>query len=144
MNRSVPVDTILPHVHYPDVSEAVSWLARVFGFTEHFRYGEPLSGAQICLGKAYVMVHLADGQPTPAQLGFGTQFLTIFVDDVDSHFARSKAAGAKIVEDLHETVYGERQYGAEDLAGHRWLFSQHSRDVNPEEWGAQMMTPRAE
>jgi hypothetical protein len=40
------------------------------------------------------------------------------------------------VEDLHETVYGERQYGAEDLDGHHWLFSRHARDVSPEEWGA--------
>ncbi len=44
--------------------------------------------------------------------------------------------GAKIVEDLHETTYGERQYGAEDLDGHRWLFSRHVRDVAPNEWGA--------
>ncbi len=35
-----------------------------------------------------------------------------------------------------KTVYGERQYGLEDLDGHRWLFSQHARDVDPKEWGA--------
>jgi uncharacterized glyoxalase superfamily protein PhnB len=29
----------------------------------------------------------------------------------------------------HETVYGERQYGAEDLEGHHWLFSRHARDA---------------
>jgi len=32
-----------------------------------------------------------------------------------------------IVEDIHETVYGERQYAIEDLEGHHWIFSQHSR-----------------
>ena len=31
--------------------------------------------------------------------------------------------------------YGERQYETEDLAGHRWTFSQTLRDVAPEEWG---------
>jgi hypothetical protein len=31
--------------------------------------------------------------------------------------------------------YGERQYQAEDLAGHRWTFSETLRDVAPEEWG---------
>lgn len=30
--------------------------------------------------------------------------------------------------------YGDRQYGAEDLAGHRWDFSEIA-DVTPEEWG---------
>ena len=47
-----------------------------------------------------------------------------------------RTSKVKIVEDLHETVYGERQYGAEDLEGDRWLFSRHARDVSPDEWGA--------
>ena len=40
------------------------------------------------------------------------------------------------MEDLHETMYAERQYGARDLDGHHWLFSAHVRDVGPAEWGA--------
>jgi len=42
----------------------------------------------------------------------------------------------RVGEELHEAIYGERQYGVEDLDGHRWLFSQHARDVGPEAWGA--------
>jgi hypothetical protein len=41
-----------------------------------------------------------------------------------------------MVEDLHETVYGELQYAAWDLDGHHWLFSRHAKDLSPEEWGA--------
>jgi uncharacterized glyoxalase superfamily protein PhnB len=58
--------------------------------------------------------------------------------DVDAHYAKAVAEGAKIVEELQETVYGERQYGAEDLEGHKWLFSQHAKDVDPAEWGAKV------
>jgi uncharacterized glyoxalase superfamily protein PhnB len=138
-NRSVPTDTLLPHIVYQNVAEAIEWLAKTFGFTEHYRYGEPLSGAQMYLGDAWIMVTSARAwSASPAQLGHGTQMLTVFVDDVDAHFQRSKSAGAKIVEDLNETVYGERQYGVEDLDGHRWLFSRHARDVSPEEWGAKI------
>ena len=138
-NRSVPVDTVLPHVAYRDVTEAVAWLSRIFGFQEHYRYGEPVSGAQIRLGNAWIMIKKArEGSASPAQLGYGTQSLTVFVDDVDAHFRAAKAAGAKIVEELHETVYGERQYGVVDLDGHHWLFSQHARDLSPEEWGAKV------
>lgn len=138
-NRSVPADIVLPHIIYRNLPEALAWLRRAFGFVEHYRYGDPgdsMSGAQIYLGKAYVMVRRAEGRAVPAQLGYGTQTLTIFVDDVDAHYARAKAAGAKIVEDLHETIYGEWQYGVEDLDGHHWLFSRHARDVNPADWGA--------
>ena len=139
-NRSVPTDTVLPHIVYRNVADAIVWLTRTFGFTEHYRYGEPggpVSGAQMYLGGAWIMVTSARAwSASPAQLGYATQMLTVFVDDVDEHFERSKLAGAKIVEDLNETVYGERQYGVEDLDGHRWLFSRHARDVSPEEWGA--------
>ncbi len=73
---------------------------------------------------------------SPAELGFGTQSLTIFVENVEAHFAQAKAAGATIVEELHETVYGELQYGVEDPEGHHWLFSRHAHDVDPAAWGA--------
>ena len=145
-NRSVPTDTVLPHIVYQNVPDALTWLTRTFGFTEHYRYGEPVSGAQMYLGDVWIMVESARAdRASPTQLGYGTQSLTVFVDDVDAHFERSKLEGAKIVEDLHETIYGERQYGVVDLNGHHWLFSRHARDVSPEEWGAQMAAiPRAE
>ncbi len=139
-NRSVPTDTVLPHIIYQDVAEALAWLTTTFGFTEHYRYGEPggpVQGAQMRLGDAWIMLESARaGGESPAQLGHRTQYLTVFVDDVDAHFDKARSAGAKIVEDLNETAYGERQYGVEDLEGHRWLFSQHAREVSPDEWGA--------
>jgi uncharacterized glyoxalase superfamily protein PhnB len=112
-NRSVPTDTLLPHFVYPDVAEAAGWLTKAFGFTEHYRYGEP-SGAQMHLGDAWVMLKRArPGNATPAQLGYGTQSLTVFLEDMDAHFQRAKSAGVQILEDLHETVYGELQYATE-------------------------------
>jgi uncharacterized glyoxalase superfamily protein PhnB len=136
-NRSVPVDTVLPHVVYQNLPEAVAWLNRAFGFEEYYRYGDPPAGGQIRAGKAVIQVRQARGpEQSPALLGYGTQSLTIFLDDVDGHYARAKAAGAKILEEPHETVYGEYQYAAEDLDGHHWLFSRHARDCSPEEWGA--------
>jgi uncharacterized glyoxalase superfamily protein PhnB len=142
-NRSVPADTVLPHITYRDIAQASAWLTATLGFTEHYRYGPPdaPSGAQMYLGDAWVMLDAADpGQKTPAELGYGTQSLTVFVADVDAHYNRAKAAGATIVESLHETIYGERQYGARDLDGHHWLFSTHARDVSPADWGATITT----
>lgn len=137
MNRSVPVDTVLPQITYADVDEASRWLSEVFGFTEHFRYGDPdaPAGAQMHLGKAWIMLHKAD-EGAPANDTQHTHTLTVFVDDVDAHCARARAVGVQITEELNETTYGEYQYGAADLAGHRWLFARHARDLHPEEWGA--------
>ena len=137
-NRSVPANILLPHLYYQNLDEAINWLSGVFGFEEHYRYGEPVQGAQMNLGDAWIMVGgvRSGDRGSPSQIGAGTQSLTIFLDDVDAHFARSKLAGAMIVEELHETPYGERQYGVKDLEGHHWLFAKHVRDVSPDEWGA--------
>jgi uncharacterized glyoxalase superfamily protein PhnB len=143
-NRSVPADVLLPHIVYQNLPEAIAWLTRVFGFTEHYRYGEPVSGAQMLLGRACIMVRQGKpGQTSPSKLGYGTQSLTVFVEDVDDQFRRVKTAGAKIVEQLHETEYGERQFGVEDLDGHHWLFSRHAKDVSPAEWGARIAGKKA-
>ena len=136
-NRSVPTDTVLPHIEYRSLKEAVVWLSKAFGFVEHYRYGNPVSGAQMSAGNAWIMVRQARREDaTPKELGFGTHSLTVFIEDIEAHFQRAKSAGATIVEDLHETEYGELQYGAEDVDGHHWLFSRHARDVSPEQWGA--------
>jgi uncharacterized glyoxalase superfamily protein PhnB len=135
-NRSVPSNSVVPHLVYRSVPAACEWLTRAFGFSEHFRYGDPVSGVQIRLGESVVMLTgPRDGRESPATVGFNTQMLTIIVDDVDAHYERAKKHGAIIWEDLNETVYGERQYGVMDLEGHRWIFSQHVRDLDPEEWG---------
>ncbi len=61
-NRSVPTDTVLPRILYRDVAEATAWLTRVFGFREHYHHGNdagPISGAQMHLGDAWVMLKRA-------------------------------------------------------------------------------------
>jgi len=139
-NRCVPADVVLPHITYQNVADALGWLTKAFGFIEHYHYGERggrVQGAQMHLDDAWIMLNSArPGRASPAQVGCQTQSLTVFVEDVDAHFERAKSAGARIVEELHETEYGERQYGAEDIEGHHWLFSRHARDVSPDEWGA--------
>jgi uncharacterized glyoxalase superfamily protein PhnB len=136
-NRSVPTGTLLPHIVYRSVTDACKWLTRVFGFREYYRYGDPVSGIQMRLADAHLMLTgPRTGTESPAILGYGTQMLTIIVEDVDAHYDKTRLEGAKILEELHETIYGELQYGVEDLDGHRWVFSRHARDISPSDWGA--------
>jgi uncharacterized glyoxalase superfamily protein PhnB len=46
----------------------------------------------------------------------------IYLDDVDAHHARARAAGAEIVEAPNDRPYG-RTYTARDLDGHPWFFT---------------------
>jgi predicted enzyme related to lactoylglutathione lyase len=98
-NRSVPPDTILPHVEYQDLAAAIAWRSKTFGFIEHNRYGDPIRGAQLHIGNAWIMVNQADpGTSSPAKLGYGTQSLTVFwVDNIDATLAQVAAHGGQIV-----------------------------------------------
>lgn len=65
-NRSVPVDTVLPHVTYQNLAEAIEWLTRVFGFKEYYRYGNGPSGGPMWAGIATIQVRQAeDGEKSP-------------------------------------------------------------------------------
>ncbi len=141
-NRSVPTDSVLPHLVYRDLTKAIEWLSKAFGYVEHYRYGDPIAGSQGKLANACIMLTASRGDHrSPIETGHASQSLTIFVEDVESHCLWAKTAGAEIVEEPHETVYGEFQYAAKDLEGHLWLFSRHARDLSPETWGATVVHP---
>ena len=51
------------------------------------------------------------------------------VADVDAHYQRAVAAGARIAKGLPDHLRGDRAYEALDLEGHRWRFRQQLREV---------------
>lgn len=129
---------ITPYLLYEDVAAALEWLTRAFGFEEYGeRFTTPegkVTHAAMKLGDGVVMM----GCPGPAyrnpkRLGQATQHLYVYVEDVDAHFERARAAGAGILQEPKDQFYGDRTYGASDPEGHSWYFSQHVRDVSPEE-----------
>jgi len=61
--------------------------------------------------------------------------------DLRAHCERSRREGARIVMESTDFEYGERQYTAEDLAGHQWTFSETLADVAPEAWGGRPVAP---
>ena len=63
--------------------------------------------------------------------------MLVRVQDARAHCDHARAAGARILMEPTDFEYGERQYHAEDLAGHHWTFSQTLADVAPEAWGGE-------
>ena len=55
-----------------------------------------------------------------------------YVDDVDAHYERARAAGATIAAAPRDEDHGERSYRAVDPEGHRWIFATSVRDLDPE------------
>ena len=135
-NRSIPAATVVPVLTYPDVREAVAWLSAAFGFTERVRIGEH-HRAQLRVGDGAVIVADVRGDRRPPRAGEATHSVLVRIDDAGAHCERARAHGARILMEPTDFEYGERQYGAEDLAGHQWTFSQTLADVAPEEWGGE-------
>jgi len=138
-NRSIPSSTVIPVLIYPDVRAAVAWLGAAFGFAERVRIGEA-HRAQLAFGDGAVIVGDTHGDRRPPRPDEVTHSVTVRVDDVRAHCARAREHGARIVMEPTDFEYGERQYTAEDLAGHQWTFSETLADVAPEEWGGQTVS----
>jgi uncharacterized glyoxalase superfamily protein PhnB len=80
-----------------------------------------------------VVVGDVRGERRPPRPGGVTHSVMVCVNDANAHCERAKAHGARIVMEPTDFEYGERQYTAEDPAGHQWTFSQTLADVAPEE-----------
>lgn len=145
-NRSIPAATVIPVLVYEDVPEAVEWLCDTFGFTERLRIGD--HRVQLCIGEGAVVVterrvgRVHDSSDAvvlrPPRRGEVSHVVMVRIEDVDSHYQYARQRGARIIDPPTDHPYGERQYAAEDLAGHRWTFSQSIADVAPEEWGGEL------
>ncbi len=133
-NRSIPAATVVPVLIYPDVREAVNWLGAAFGFAERVRIGED-HRAQLSFGEGAVIAADVRGDRRPPRPGEATHSVLVRVEDARAHCERARANGARILMEPTDFEYGERQYHAEDHAGHQWTFSETLADVAPEEWG---------
>jgi uncharacterized glyoxalase superfamily protein PhnB len=140
-NRSIPSATVIPVLIYPDVREAVTWLDTAFGFRERVRIGEN-HRAQLSFGDGAVIVADARDERRPPRPGEVTHSLVVRVKGLDAHCERARINGARIVMEPTDFEYGERQYTAEDPAGHRWTFSETLDDVAPEAWGGVLVAPK--
>jgi uncharacterized glyoxalase superfamily protein PhnB len=127
LNRSVPPCEVIPVLYYPDPGAASEWLIKAFGFTvrliiANHRVQMRVGGGCITIG---------EGEATPNR----SCAVQVRVEDAIGHCERARRAGARILTEPVDHVYGVRQYNAEDFFGHRWDFTQTIADVEPESWG---------
>ena len=140
-NRSIPSATVIPVLINPDVPAAVAWLTEAFGFVERVRIGDD-HRSQMCIGdNGAVIVADVRRERQPPQAGIVTHEIKVRVADVDAQLEQARSHGARVLQEPTDYEYGERECTVEDLAGHRWQFTQTMRDVAPEAWGGQTVNP---
>ncbi len=138
MQSGYPV--VIPMIAYEDGVTAIDWLNKAFGFRERKEARQlstdgTLSHAEMEAGDGLIML----ATPTPdyesprhhretceqarkwSLVPWIIDGVLVYVDDLDAHFERAKAAGATILSPIAEDPPG-RRYRVEDLEGHRWFF----------------------
>lgn len=118
---------ISPYLNYEDTGAMMAWLTRAFGLVErHAQRGADgkVNHAEMALQDGVVMMGSPGGSfRNPRHLGQVTRSLCVYIDDLDAHCARARAAGAEIIEEPADQPYGDRRYGARDPEGHHWYFA---------------------
>src|SRR5574341_2669581 len=126
---------VIPAMRYHDAPAAIEWLCKAFGFEKQLVVpGEngTIAHAQLAFGNGMIMLGTASDDEfgklvkPPSDLhGVTTQSPYVIVKDVDLHYRRAVAAGAKIVLDIEDKGYGGRGYTCQDPEGHVWSFGSY-------------------
>ena len=122
-------ERVIPVLTYQDIAAAHDFLVRAFGFVSGGIHRNPEGQAvhgEVRVGDAAIWLHRVTAEhqlESPLAIDVANSGLVVHVDDVDAHYERARAAGARIDSDPVDQPYGQREYGARDLEGHRWWFA---------------------
>lgn len=132
-------------LYYRDAPDMIDWLCQAFGFEVRLKVeGDAgrIEHSELTFGSdGMVMVgsekagagrRFDTDMLSPLSVKANTQGLMLYVDDVDAHCARARAAGARIVAEPELHDYGDdhwadKSYGCIDPEGHLWWVSQRVR-----------------
>lgn len=122
-----PAQRLYPFLNVDDVRAYVDFLVAAFGFTERLFHVDPDDAehqhAEAALGDAVVMIGHASpkwGTMSPRTLERLPTSVYVYVEDVDAHCRRARAAGATIENEPEDKHWGDRMYTARDREGHQW------------------------
>ncbi|MCZ7684160.1 MAG: VOC family protein [Sandaracinaceae bacterium] len=131
--RTMPAThpSLAPYLFYEDVASAAQFLQDAFGFRLGFTSPDPEGGlahAQLLHDGGMIMLgHAGEGglglARSARSLGKLHAGVYVFVEDVDAHCDRARAAGAKVMLPPADQPWGDRMYCAVDHEGQFWMFA---------------------
>lgn len=131
--------TVTPYLILDRAADAIEYYKKAFGAKELFQLPMPdgrIGHAELMIGNSPIMLadeHPQMGYRSPKAYGGTPVSLAIYVEDVDTFFARAVAAGATVQRPVRDEFYGDRSGTLVDPFGHVWTISTHKEDVSPEE-----------
>jgi len=121
-----PAPQVWPTLRAHDARGLIKFLVDAFGFEETVVYGDGdrVDHAQLSWppGGGIMLGSVRDDGEDDRSVKPGGFAAYVVTDDPDAVYAKATAAGAKILDELHETNYGSRDFAAADPEGNRWSF----------------------
>jgi PhnB protein len=132
--------TVTPHLTVKGAEKALDFYKQAFGAQEIVRMpgpgGQGIMHAEIKIGNSIVMLNdefPGMGESSPQSLGGHTASIYLYVEDVDSVYAKAVAAGGTGRVPVMDMFWGDRTGRVVDPFGHEWAISTHKEDLSVEE-----------
>jgi PhnB protein len=131
--------SVVPNLVVQGAGEAIDFYKRALGAKEVMRQLMPGSDlvwhAQLKIGDSVLFIN--DGMPGGSAGSSASNpshtSMWLWCKDVNSAFNTAVAAGAKVTMPLMDQFWGDRMGMVTDRWGITWAFSQHVRDMTPEQ-----------
>ena len=126
-----PPPTVWPAFRARDARALIRFLVDAFGFVETVVYGDQPDGsgdvvvhAQLSwpLGGGVMLGSVRDDPDAVWTVPPGSTGCYVVTDSPDALHDRAVAAGAQVVQGLHDTDYGSREFAVRDPEGNLWSF----------------------
>ncbi|HTG45814.1 MAG TPA: VOC family protein [Verrucomicrobiae bacterium] len=127
------VHRVIPVLVYENIAAAHDFLIEAFGFASgsiHRTAEGNAVHAEVRAGDFAIWLHRVTAEhhmAAPGSLGFCSSGLVVHVENVDAHCQRARSRGARVESEPRAMPYGQREYEARDLEGHRWWFASPMR-----------------
>jgi PhnB protein len=129
---------VIPSLVVSDMQASLDSFGKL-GFETSFTMPGPdgnIAHAEVRRGPVHFMLGPATWGGTPGSTG-----MSVYVnlqESVNAYHESVQAAGATITDPLTDQFWGDRTFTAELPDGYRIMFSEHIRDVSPEEMNEAM------
>lgn len=119
--------TMYPYLSCRDAAGVLRFLEEAFGLTTTARDAPDgtVQHAEAIFGDGALMIGTAEHPTAPLEGVSVGQGIYVYAEDVDAHFERARAAGARMVYPPEDTEWGTRRYKVLDPEGYEWSFGSY-------------------
>ena len=122
--------TATPQAIVGDPDDMIRFVTDVLGgeLKERYEHDGVVMHAEVQIGDSRIMIGGANDEYPPFPI-----MTHLYVDDVDTVYAKALDHGATSIQEPADQFYGDRSGGVADSQGNRWWLATHIEDVTAEE-----------